>query len=93
MIRGVYAALITPFDKNENIDEKACETIINWTIGKGVTGVFTVSSTGESWALSFEEKARLFQLTVSVTQKRTPGSPDWGRRRAKRFVYRRSTEG
>ena len=72
MLRGVYAALITPFDKNENIDEKACETIINWTIGKGVTGVFAVSSTGESWALSFEEKVRLFQLTVSVTQKRTP---------------------
>lgn len=72
MLRGVYAAMITPFDKNENIDEKAYETIINWTLGKGITGVFTVASTGESWALSVEEKARLFRLTVGMVKKRTP---------------------
>src|SRR5262245_66143250 len=72
MLRGVYSAMITPFDKNENIDEKASETIINWTIAKGVTGVFTVASTGESWALSVEEKVRLFKLTVAVVKKRTP---------------------
>ena len=72
MLRGVYSAMITPFDKNENIDEKACETIINWTIGKGITGVFTVASTGESWALSVEEKVRLFRLTVSIVNKRVP---------------------
>ena len=72
MLRGVYSAMITPFDKNENIDEKAYETIINWTIGKGITGVFTVASTGESWALSVEEKIRLFTLTVEVVNKRVP---------------------
>jgi len=72
MLRGVYSAMITPFDKNEDIDEKGVESIINWTIGKGITGVFTVASTGESWALSVEEKARLFRLTVSVVNKRVP---------------------
>lgn len=72
MLRGVYAAMITPFDKNENVDEKACETLLNWTIGKGINGVFVVSSTGESWALSFEEKVRLFQLAVAVVKKRVP---------------------
>lgn len=72
MLRGVYAALITPFDKNENIDEKAYETIINWTIGQGITGVFTVASTGESWALSVEEKVRLFHLTMAVVRRRVP---------------------
>ncbi|MGE0681220.1 MAG: 4-hydroxy-tetrahydrodipicolinate synthase [Candidatus Binatia bacterium] len=72
MLRGVYSALITPFDKNERIDERACETIINWTIGKGVTGVFTVASTGESWALSVEEKVSLFKLTAAIVKKRVP---------------------
>jgi 4-hydroxy-tetrahydrodipicolinate synthase len=72
MLRGVYSAMITPFDKNENIDEQGVETLINWTIGKGITGVFTVASTGESWALSIEEKARLFRLTVSIVNKRVP---------------------
>jgi 4-hydroxy-tetrahydrodipicolinate synthase len=70
MLRGVFSAMITPFDKNEDIDEKGFETLLNWTIGKGVSGVFVVSSTGESWALSFEEKTRLFALAVSIVKKR-----------------------
>lgn len=70
MLQGVYSAMITPFDKNENIDERAFETILNWTVDKGVQGVFVVSSTGESWALSFEEKVRLFQLAVTLVEKR-----------------------
>ena len=55
MLRGVYSALITPFDEDENIDEKALERLLEWTMGKGISGVFIVSSTGETWALSFEE--------------------------------------
>lgn len=72
MLRGVFSAMITPFDKNEDIDEKGFETLLNWTIGKGVSGVFVASSTGESWALSFEEKTRLFSRAVSIVQKRVP---------------------
>jgi 4-hydroxy-tetrahydrodipicolinate synthase len=72
MLRGIFSALITPFDKNENIDEKAYEALLNWSISKGINGVFVVSSTGESWALSFEEKTQLFQLAVAVVKKRVP---------------------
>ena len=72
MLRGVFSAMITPFDKNENVDEKGVETLINWSIGKGINGVFMAASTGESWALSFDEKVRLFQLAVSVAKKRVP---------------------
>ncbi len=70
MLRGVFAAMITPFKPNEDIDEKSMEALLSWAIAKGVDGVFVVSSTGESWALSFEEKVRLFELSVSVVQKR-----------------------
>jgi len=70
MLQGVYSEMITPFDKTENIDEGAFETILNWTINKGVQGVFVVSSTGESWALSFDEKVRLFHLAVTLVRKR-----------------------
>lgn len=72
MLRGIFSAMITPFDKNEKIDEKGMETLLNWSIDKGINGVFVVSSTGESWALSFEEKVRLFQLAVTVVKKRVP---------------------
>jgi len=72
MLRGIFSAMITPFDANENIDERAFAVLLNWVIDKGVDGVFVVSSTGESWALSFEEKTRLFRLTVAVVHKRVP---------------------
>ncbi|MEW6299147.1 MAG: 4-hydroxy-tetrahydrodipicolinate synthase [Thermodesulfobacteriota bacterium] len=72
MLRGIFSAMITPFDADENIDENAFEAILTWTIGTGVAGVFVVSSTGESWALSFEEKTRLFRAAVAVVGKRVP---------------------
>jgi 4-hydroxy-tetrahydrodipicolinate synthase len=72
MLRGIFSAMITPFDANEKIDERAFAVLLNWVIDKGVDGVFVVSSTGESWALSFEEKTRLFRLTVAVVHKRVP---------------------
>ncbi len=72
MLRGILCALITPFDANGDIDEEALETLINWTIDKGIDGVFIAGSTGESWALSFEEKVRLFQATVSTVGRRVP---------------------
>ena len=58
------------FDENENIDEKGLEKLLEWTIGKGISGVFIVSSTGETWALSLEEKTRLFKQTVEIVNKR-----------------------
>ncbi len=70
MLRGIYSALVTPFDEKENIDEKGLEKLLEWTIGKGISGVFIVSSTGEAWALSFEEKTRLFKQTVQIVNKR-----------------------
>ena len=70
MLTGIYSALNTPFDENENIDEKALEKQLKWTIGKGINGVFIVRSTGETWALSFEEKTWLFKQTVKIINKR-----------------------
>jgi len=72
MLRGVFSAMITPFANNEEVDEQAMETLLNWSINKGINGVFVVSSTGESWTLSFAEKVRLFQLAVAVVKKRVP---------------------
>ena len=70
MLRGIYSALITPFDENEDIDEPGLERLLEWSISKGVNGIFIVSSTGESWALSFEEKARLYKQAVEIVNKR-----------------------
>ncbi len=70
MKKGIYSALITPFGEDEKIDERALVWLLEWAIGKGLHGVFIVSSTGESWSLSFEEKRDLFHRTVEVVANR-----------------------
>ena len=48
---GIYPAIITPIDENEEINEKALAQVIEKTIGQGVSGFYVSGSTGESFLL------------------------------------------
>lgn len=65
MFFGSYAAMITPF-KNNRIDEKALEKIIEFQIAGGVNGVVPCGSTGESPTLSHEEHNLVVRMTVEI---------------------------
>ncbi len=54
MFKGVFTAIVTPFNNNR-VDEKALEKIIEFQIENGVEGVVPCGSTGESATLSYEE--------------------------------------
>ena len=71
-IRGVIPAVVTPLTQREEVDEDALEVVIHLLIRKGVHGIFTVGTTGEFWALTPEEKRRIFQRTVACTAGRVP---------------------
>jgi 4-hydroxy-tetrahydrodipicolinate synthase len=71
-IRGIIPAVVTPLTEQEEVDEEALEVVLNRLIGKGVHGVFTVGTTGEFWALTPEEKRRVFRRTVACTGGRVP---------------------
>ena len=63
-IKGIITAVVTPFDKDENIDEKAFRTIIRYLIGQGVHGLFPVGSQGEFFSLRMDERKRLMEVAV-----------------------------
>ena len=71
-IRGIIPAAITPMTEDEEPDEKALEAHIEYLIAGGVHGIFTVGTTGEFWALTVEEKRRIFEWTVAFTKGRVP---------------------
>jgi len=71
-IRGIIPAVITPMTADEEPDEKALEALIDYHIEGGVSGIFTVGTAGEFWALTVEEKARIFEWTVASTRGRVP---------------------
>jgi len=71
-IRGIIPALVTPMTKDGLLDEKGLEKLLNYAIEAGVDGVFVVGTAGEFWALSLEEKERLFRWAVAYADGRVP---------------------
>ncbi|MDA0747798.1 MAG: dihydrodipicolinate synthase family protein, partial [bacterium] len=71
-IRGIIPAVITPMTVQEELHEEGMRDLLEALIRAGVHGVFTVGTAGESWALSVEEKKRLFEWTVRFTDRRVP---------------------
>lgn len=69
---GIIPAVITPMTEDEELDEKGLEKLLNHLIAAGVDGVFTVGTAGEFWALSAEEKKRVYEWTVGCARGRVP---------------------
>lgn len=63
-MRGVWTALITPFNEKNEIDFPAFGRIIQNQVSAGITGVIPCGTTGESPTLSTGEKKRLIQFTL-----------------------------
>ena len=64
-----YTAIITPF-KNNKIDEKSFENIIEYQIKNGIDGIVPCGTTGESPTLTHEEHNRVIELAISIANKR-----------------------
>ena len=52
MIEGVLPALITPFTKDNEVDEEGLRQNIEFLIEGGVSGIVPCGTTGESATLS-----------------------------------------
>ena len=49
--KGIFTALLTPFDDKNKINEKSLEQLIEMNIKKGVDGVYVSGSTAEAFLL------------------------------------------
>ncbi len=69
---GIIPAMVTPMTQDEEINEKALRRLTKHIIDGGVHGVFAVGSQGEFWALSADEKRRVWEAVVDETDGRVP---------------------
>ncbi len=67
---GIFTALVTPFDKNGNVDHDALKKLIDKLIDEGVSGFYVVGSTGECFLLSDEERNSVVKTATEYTNKR-----------------------
>jgi len=72
-LQGVFAVLVTPFTKDDKIDEKTLRKHIRCLVDVGkVHGIIPTGSTGECAALSDEERMLVADITISEVDKALP---------------------
>jgi 4-hydroxy-tetrahydrodipicolinate synthase len=70
-VKGVWLPIITPF-YNGRVDYQSYEELINHFIPKGISGLISLGTTGESPTISNGEFERIIDRTVQITKNRVP---------------------
>ncbi len=65
-LKGVFTAIVTPFDQNGDLDEKTYADLVKRQLDAGVTGIVACGTTGESPTLTHDELMRIIQMTVEL---------------------------
>ncbi|MDP6523181.1 MAG: 4-hydroxy-tetrahydrodipicolinate synthase [Kiritimatiellia bacterium] len=67
MFRGLYTAIITPFNTDGSIDLGKLKELVELQVQGGATGIVPVGTTGESPTLSHEEHCVVMEATVAAS--------------------------
>ena len=71
MFKGFFTALLTPFDKENKINEKALETLVKHNLSMGVKGFYVCGSTGEAFLLSTDERKQVMEIVKDCAKDAT----------------------
>jgi 4-hydroxy-tetrahydrodipicolinate synthase len=74
-LQGCGTALITPFKKDQSIDEDALRRLVAWQIESGIHFLVPCGSTGEAAVLTKDEWLRVIDITIEVGGGRIPIVP------------------
>ena len=64
--KGVYTALVTPFNHNGSVDYGCLRELVKLQIENGVDGIVPVGTTGESPTLSMDEHIKVIESTIAA---------------------------
>ncbi len=71
-LKGVIPALTTPFQEDGELDLVGFQRLVDCVVDDGVHGLLVNGCTGESWALTDDERALLFQTAARQVAGRVP---------------------
>ena len=66
-MKGIFTALLTPFNSDYTINEKALEKLVRFNLDEGIHGFYVGGSTGESMLMTAEERKRVFEIVKNVS--------------------------
>ncbi len=70
MFRGVYTAIITPFNQDGSVDWDSLKNLVEFQIENNVAGIVPMGTTGESPTLSHEEHDKVIEKVIEWVDKR-----------------------
>ncbi|MDY5953926.1 MAG: 4-hydroxy-tetrahydrodipicolinate synthase [Kiritimatiellia bacterium] len=70
MFKGVYTAMVTPFNEDGMVDYGRLRTFLEEQVAAGVAGVVPVGTTGESPTLDHHEHLKVIEATAEIVAKR-----------------------
>lgn len=72
MFKGSIVALVTPFTKNDEVDETALRKLVDFHVKNGTDGIVPCGTTGESATLNYEEHERVIDICVKAAAGKIP---------------------
>ena len=70
--KGVYVAMVTPMDDNQQVDYDQLGKFAEYLVSEGVHGIIPLGSTGEFYALSDQERADVLKVTLDAVGGKVP---------------------
>ena len=71
-LRGLVAALFTPFHKDGSLNLPAIKPVVDRVIAQGASGLYALGSTGEGPLLTSAERKTVAEAIIAATGKRVP---------------------
>lgn len=71
-LRGCGTALVTPFQSNGDVDEKALRALVEWQVESKIDFLVPCGTTGETPTLSHDEWLRVVDITIETVNGRVP---------------------
>jgi len=71
-LQGCGTALVTPFKKDQSIDEDRLRRLVEWQIDSGIHFLVPCGTTGETPTLSKDEWLRVIDITIETVGNRVP---------------------
>lgn len=66
----IITAMVTPMDKDRNVDYKSLEKLVNHLIETGSDAILVAGTTGESPTLTHDEEVEIFKFVKEVAKNR-----------------------
>lgn len=75
VLDGVIVALITPVDADGRVDHGALRQLVERLVGRGVTGISPLGSTGEGYSLALEQRLAVVETVARAVPAGMPVIP------------------